>query len=164
MSKKLNLERTARNILPAGRKSPVIRWLILGLAAAVLIAAPQAAQATGITVTTTADSVVADASCSLREAILSANMDQAIGGCAAGSGADAITFDAGLVRPAIIRLTTAGANENAGLTGDLDLLGNLTISGDGPDAVIVDASGADRAFQVRPGARVRIEGVKGGQA
>ena len=53
------------------------------------------AEAAAITVTTAGDELNNSAPCSLREAIRSANTDLAIGGCAAGSGADTITVPSG---------------------------------------------------------------------
>ena len=44
--------------------------------------------ASTLIVTTTSDSLADDGACSLREAIIAANTDSAIGGCLAGSGAD----------------------------------------------------------------------------
>src|SRR4051812_15422391 len=56
---------------------------------------PQPAYASAIIVNTTADEFGSGASCSLREAIQSANTDTAFGGCTAGSGADVISLQAG---------------------------------------------------------------------
>ncbi len=57
-------------------------------------------------------------------------------------------------------LTIPGSNEDAALTGDLDITrGNLEIVGTGPD-VTIDAAGlGDRVFHVLPGAHVRLEGL-----
>lgn len=59
-----------------------------------LLLLPLSAKAATITVTTTADNELADGLCSLREAILSANNNDAVGGCTAGTaGFDTIAFN-----------------------------------------------------------------------
>jgi CSLREA domain-containing protein len=118
-----------------------------------------AAAAGVITVTTTADTIADDGFCSLREAIFAANTDQAVGGCAAGSGADTIDLSPALPSPTIFALTIPGANEDATLTGDLDIVGTLTVIGAGPDKTIVDGNGVDRVFHVLPGAHVTLSGM-----
>ncbi|MBI4259551.1 MAG: CSLREA domain-containing protein, partial [Actinobacteria bacterium] len=79
--------------------------------------------------------------CSLREAVIAANQDPA---------ADTIQVPAGTYD-----LTIAGAGEDASATGDLDMTLNVTITGDGPDATIVDAGGGaslgDRVLHVMAG-------------
>ena len=122
------------------------------------LAAPAYADAT-ITVTTTADGVVDDGDCGLREAVLSANTDASVGGCTAGNGADLIVFDAALARPALFALTEHGASEDGALTGDLDVASVLTIRGDGSDAIVIDGDGADRVFHVLAGGNLTLEGV-----
>jgi CSLREA domain-containing protein len=72
--------------------------------------------------------------CSLRAAILMAN---------AHAGADVVHLYAGT-----FELTIAGANEEAGLTGDLDVTGTVTIVGRGPELTIVDANAIDRVFDL----------------
>ncbi len=71
---------------------------------------------------------------SLREAILLAN---------ANPGEDQITIPAGTYRLAI-----AGANEDAGLTGDLDITDSVQISGAGIGATTINGAGLDRVFQI----------------
>ncbi|MBW7885936.1 MAG: S8 family serine peptidase, partial [Caldilineaceae bacterium] len=110
-----------------------------------------------ITVTIGDDSVADDQWCSLREAVLSANSDTAVGGCTAGSGGDTIVFDAALPRPLTIVLTRSGADEDAAQTGDLDLAGTLTI--DGASSVSIDGGAIDRVFEVLPGAHVTLLGL-----
>ena len=56
-------------------------------------------------------------------------------------------------------LTIPGRNENAGLTGDLDILKSMTIHGAGPGSTVVDAGGLDRVFQIASDATVAIDGV-----
>ncbi len=87
--------------------------------------------------------------CSLREAIIDAN---------ANGQADVITLG-----PGTHTLTIGGTGENACTTGDLDVSEVLTITGQGPEQTIIDASGifTDRVFDIRPGAgTVVISGVK----
>src|SRR4051812_41273456 len=79
-----------------------------GLATLFLALAPSVAHSATITVNTEADLLAAGGPCSLREAIQAANTDAASGGCAAGSGADAIQVPAGT-----FALTRPGAGENA---------------------------------------------------
>jgi uncharacterized repeat protein (TIGR01451 family)/CSLREA domain-containing protein len=123
-----------------------------------LLVIPARANST-ITVTTTSDVLVDDSECALREAIIAANTDSAVGGCTSGSGADTIEFSPALVRPAIFVLTTTGPNEDGALTGDLDISGTLTINGAGQDQIIVDGNQTDRAFEIRSGARVTVHGL-----
>lgn len=121
--------------------------------------APTRAAST-IMVTTTADTLDnTDGLCSLREAVIAANSDSAVGGCPSGSGVDTIQFNPALAYPATFVLTRSGANEDSSLTGDLDISGTLTISGSGASAIIVDGYGADRVFDIFPAARVTISGV-----
>ncbi|HHY58536.1 MAG TPA: S8 family serine peptidase [Chloroflexi bacterium] len=119
-----------------------------------------------IVVTGTGDVVAEDGVCTLREAILAANQDIAVGGCSAGGGGDTITFATALTRPLTITLTTAGANEDAALTGDLDITGTLTIDGMAAAAaatavpnIVIDGGGLDRIFDILPGAHVTIQGL-----
>jgi len=109
-----------------------------------------------ITVNTTADAVVDDAICSLREAVVAANTDSAFNGCAAGSGVDRIEFDMSLVQPVVITLTLAGLNEDNSMSGDLDIIEDVTIAGLGVGQTIIDGDGADRLFDIRPSAHVTI--------
>jgi CSLREA domain-containing protein len=85
------------------------------------------------------DELNLDADCSLREAIQAANIDAALSGCAAGSGADAITVPAG-----ILRLRRVGANEDNNSTGDLDILQDVTIRGAGGFLTVIDGNATDR--------------------
>ncbi len=96
----------------------------------------------------------AAASCTLRAAILEAN---------ALPGDDAIRLPAGLYV-----LTLAGSNEDAGATGDLDVLDNLSITGAGAASTIIDGNGSvmgDRVIHIR-GATVLMSSltIRGGDA
>jgi CSLREA domain-containing protein len=100
------------------------------LSLVLLLAPAVAALAATITVDTTADADVADADCSLREAIVAANTDAAYNGCAAGSGLDTVQFD--LTTPATITLTA----DLPEITADLGILGL------GVDELTIDGAGA----------------------
>jgi CSLREA domain-containing protein len=94
--------------------------VFLAALAAALVFLLRPASAAPFPVTKTADTNdgVCDADCSLREAIIAANL---------AVGADIITLP---VSP--YSLTIGGANENLAATGDLDITGDLTINGAGP--------------------------------
>lgn len=109
--------------------------------------------ATMISVTTTADELTVDGTCSLREAIRAANLDVAVDACPAGSGADTIVLPAGMYQ-----LSLGGRNDDAALSGDLDLAGSLSIVGDGAASTSIVGSG-DRVLDVLAGASVQISGV-----
>ena len=81
---------------------------------------------------------------SLRSAIMAAD---------AKGGSNKIIVPAGT-----FTLTIAGAGEDAGATGDLDISGNLTITGRGATNTIIDGNDMDRVIQVLAG-KVSISGV-----
>ncbi len=130
---------------------------------ALVLAIASRARAGTIVVTTTADDAAQGAigTCSLREAVIAANGDRAVDGCAAGSGADVIELPAGTYRLAI-----AGRGEDAAATGDLDIASDLTIRGAGSTATLVDAGGLDRVFHVVGDRNVVFESlaIEGGTA
>ncbi len=105
------------------------------------------AQAAVINVNGTADensASPANAVCTLREAVLSANTNTAVGGCAAGGGpSDTIVIPSGTYL-----LTIAGTGEGVGETGDLDLLDDTIIQGAGAGITIIDGNALDRVFHV----------------
>src|SRR5262249_31170840 len=72
--------------------------------------------------------------CTLRAAVMEAN---------AYPGGDAIILPAGT-----FPLTLAGAGEDAGATGDLDVTDSVDVSGAGVDVTVIDGFGADRIFDV----------------
>lgn len=87
------------------------------------------------TVTTTADVIDPnDGVLSLREAVLQAN---------ATNGTDQIVLSAGTYS-----LTREGRFEDAGLTGDLDIFGNVTLRGYGAGVTVIQANGLDRAIEL----------------
>jgi CSLREA domain-containing protein len=69
--------------------------LIIVTAFCLAIAAASARAGTTITVNTANDELNSDGDCSLREAIRAANLDTAVDGCPAGSGADIIQLPSG---------------------------------------------------------------------
>jgi len=121
-------------------------WVIAGILLLVcLIEVPFVFASTTITVDTTDDEFNTDGDCSLREAIHAADTDTAVDNCPAGNGNDTIILPAG-----IYTLTVAGASENHGLTGDLDIrtTDGLTIQGADVSNTIIDGGGIDRVFHV----------------
>ena len=67
--------------------------------------------------------------------------------------------DTVLLGPGLYALSLTGADEDAALTGDLDVTESLTIIGTGADTTIIDAAGLDRLFQVFAGASLNLSGV-----
>src|SRR3954451_8766592 len=92
---------------------------LLAVAALCMVALPGSALGATITVDTTADEVAPGGTCSLREAVISANTNAGVGGCpAGGTGTDSIVVPA---RTTHYVLAQAGDGEDASATGDLDL-------------------------------------------
>lgn len=102
------------------------------------------AEAATLTVTKTADTAdgVCDADCSLREAI-----NAAVSG-------DTVSVPAGTYTLAIV-----GANEDAGASGDLDVLVNLTIAGAGSGSTIIDGNDLDRVLDVAGAVDLDLQGL-----
>ena len=142
----------------------VVVALVLGMATV--------ARAATITVNSTADAVVNDGNCTLREAILAANRDRAVDACGAGSGPDVVVVPSGTYH------LTGAADEDAGLTGDLDITDDLELVGAGsgvtvatPTQILGPSRGGggwaipdqiDRVFDIDPGGAgisVRLSGV-----
>ncbi|MFN7953040.1 MAG: MopE-related protein [bacterium] len=118
----------------------------------------RSAVAATIVVTSTADDLASgpNGDCTLREAVLAANGDVAVDACPAGSGADVIEIPAGTYT-----LTLAGAGEDGGLTGDLDVTGDLVIAGAGRASTVIRAGvpgwvSVDRAIHVHGVGSVEI--------
>jgi hypothetical protein len=80
----------------------------------------------------------------LRSAIQAAN---------AKSNSDTIIVPAGT-----FKLTIPGANEDADLTGDLDINGKVTMKGTNAASTIIDGNNLDRVFQVLSG-KVQISNL-----
>jgi len=136
-------------------RTPALACAMVLLAASAVAAATFHVDDTGDAVDLTPGDGIcatAGAACTLRAAVQEAN---------ALAGEDRIRVPAGTYA-----LTIAGAFENAGAAGDLDLAGRLRIVGQGPEATIVDAGGLDRAIDVGPDARVTLVhlAVRGGKA
>src|SRR4051812_40779874 len=78
--------------------------------------------------------------CTLRKAIINANTDTAAyPQCASGSGIDTIVF----LSPMTVTFALGGINEDAGLTGDLDITESVIIDGGGST---IDGANLDRIF------------------
>jgi len=137
---------TTQTLAPLRPRQTRLCGVALLLAGMILFGGPGVAQAATITVDVTNDELNSDADCSLREAIQAANTDTAVSGCAAGSGADTITVPSGTYR-----LRRVGANENGNATGDLDVLGDVTILGAPGMLTVIDGNATDRVLHVRVG-------------
>jgi CSLREA domain-containing protein len=143
---------------PALPIKPIIVSLSLVLLA-VLSVDLRPARAATITVTTTIDEINSDGDCSLREAIRAANINAPVDACTAGNGPDTIQLPAG-----IYILTIAGAGENAGLTGDLDITDELTIQGAGKVDTVISGNGLDRVFHILAPTQISDLTVGGGDS
>jgi CSLREA domain-containing protein len=133
------------------------RALRRATALAFVVGIATGARGTTIPVDATADSLAVDGNCTLREAIIAANTDTAVDACPAGSGADVVVVPAGTYT-----LTLTGADEDAAASGDLDITGDLELSGAGAAVTIIDGNFTDRVLDVDPGGAgltVRVSGV-----
>jgi CSLREA domain-containing protein len=124
--------------------------LFICLVGALVGTTPAHANGTTITVNTTADVIGDDGLCSLREAVIAANLDTASGTqpgeCPAGSGADTIIVPSGTY---ILTLANpGGVPEDSALSGDLDIGNSVTISGTNAAGTIIDGNGLDRVVDV----------------
>ncbi len=135
---------------------PLSLFLALMLVVSMLWAIPpRVARAATFTVNSTVDAVdanpgdgvcaTATGECTLRAAIMEAN---------ALPGDDTITLPAGTYT-----LSIAGAGEDAGATGDLDISSNLTITGADASTTVIEAEGIDRVLNVIGSIPVNISGV-----
>ena len=135
---------------------PIFLSFLLALTLSTLwVFQPREALAANLVVNSVADAVDQDpgngicdtgnGSCTLRAAVMEAN---------ALAGADTIVLPAGIYILAIAATKHAGAAE-----GDLDIIDELTITGAGAAATIVDGGGIDRVFKLLPEATVEISGV-----
>ncbi|TQV88064.1 beta strand repeat-containing protein [Aliikangiella coralliicola] len=108
--------------------------LALAVSQALLVGSTEAAT---ITVTSTDDTTVDDAVCTLREAIISANNDDnsAEDDCAAGSGDDTIVFDNSLSGSTVtLASNLTRITENTAIDGDIDGDNTPDITIDGDDS------------------------------
>jgi len=83
--------------------------------------------------------------CTLREAVIAANSNP---------NHSIIVFGVN----GTFSLTNGGTDDSA-TTGDLDLLTDITILGNGAALTIIDGAGVDRVFQIKSGANVLIQNV-----
>jgi CSLREA domain-containing protein len=123
------------------------RLLAVLLAILTLVRAPVPAHAASITVTTTADSLVLDGKCSLREAIIAVNTQAAVDTCD-GAGSTRIDLPAGTY---LLSLDAPSPVEDTPSIFDLDVSHDLTIIGAGEQATIIDANNLDRVLEVITG-------------
>src|SRR5688500_1151504 len=119
--------------------------LILVLSLASL---PGVAQAATLQVETTADAVVADGDCSLREAIDATNQTTLHADCPDTSTDGFGTNDRILLPAGTYTLTISGAGNNTNATGDLDVLRDLTITGTGNPTINQLFAADDRILHV----------------
>jgi len=132
---------------PAGRAWRSILAAALLLAAGLLAPAAPAHAAGTITVNTTADEYGAGATCSLREAVRTANDGANFGGCAL-SGTQPFTIN---LPAGTFQLTIAGANNDNNATGDLDILVSGTaLVGAGAASTIIRQTTNDRVIDFNP--------------
>ena len=130
----------------------------IGAIAALALALPATGEAATIAVNVQIDEYGGGTgTCSLREAVTSANADANFGGCAGAGpyGTDAITLPAGE-----IRFMHPGAGEDLNATGDIDIRSPLSIAYTGADRAVIDANGQDRAFDIDSPAPVSITNVQ----
>lgn len=107
-----------------------------------------------IVVTTTADGVLPDGFCSLREAIDAANSDTPIDTCDAAVGPDVIELSGDT-----FVLEVPGAAEDLNVSGDFDVLDDLVVRGSGASQTVIDAGGLDRAFHVHEGVSLSLRNL-----
>jgi CSLREA domain-containing protein len=107
-----------------------------------------------IVVTTTLDDVTTNGLCSLREALQAARRRAAVDACPAGADEATIVLPAGTYT-----LDRAGADEDAGLTGDLDIAGSVTLQGAGAETTIIDGNRLDRVLDVLSGSTLRLSRI-----
>lgn len=124
------------------------------LAVVLLVPAQRVFASTAIRVDTVADSLAADGHCALREAILAANAGTSVDVCHGGRGTTAIELPAGHYT-----LSITGRDEDAGLSGDLDVTGRVSLEGAGAGRSVIDANGIDRVIDVAAAGRLSIAQV-----
>jgi CSLREA domain-containing protein len=120
----------------------------LGALLAYVLLAVTSINAATIGVDTTDDDVTVNGNCTLREAIIAANTNAAVDGCAAGEASpvtDLVNVPAGTYN---LTLQVAASSEHASLEGDLDILEQVEIAGAGMDLTVIDGQAAERVFHV----------------
>jgi CSLREA domain-containing protein len=98
-----------------------------------------------IMVTTTDDELNADGDCSLREAVMAVSTEAPVDACAGSPGGRNV-----MLQPVEYRLTIPGAGEDAGATGDLDVLRPLQINVLAGGLATIDGGGLDRVLDLHP--------------
>lgn len=130
------------------------------LAGLLLVLAAPAAYAETITVNAFDDRPDASAADGLCDADLETPGEQCTLRAAIQHSNQTPEADTIVVPPGTYKLTIKGNEENAAATGDLDILGTVTVQGADAATTIVDAAKAkDRAFDVRFGAVATISGL-----
>lgn len=135
-----------------GMDAGAVRWIsravLPAIAALVCLALPAVVRAATITPNTLADdydAVTPDGSCSLREAVQSAEESTNFGGCVAGgayTGADTIELNPGSY---VLTILPTGSNNLS--SGDLNVgATDLAIAGPASGMATIDGFGADRVF------------------
>ncbi len=110
-----------------------------------------------IAVDSTVDVLAIDGSCTLREAVVAANTNSAVDTCAAGDvmpTVDVIDLPAGLYQMAIAPVLPDDAEH-----GDLDLVEDVIVQGQGKELSIIDGGGLDRIFEVQSGVTAVVNDV-----
>lgn len=145
------------------RPSAFVRFIAACVFAACAVGLAPAAQAVEIQVEILTDSLAQPPApvsnvCTLRKAVNNANDNLATyPQCQAGEAnpvVDSIVFN--VSGPIVFVL--AGANEEGGETGDLDVTDNLIITGH-PDGTTIDAADLDRVFHVHPGVTLTLRNI-----
>lgn len=127
-----------------------IRSLALLAFVACAAAFTSSARANTITVNGLGDTLSNNGVCTIREAVINANNDAATwADCAASSGADVINLPAGTITLSLPNAPSSFTAEEFAMTGDLDILGSLTINGD-PAGTTIDGAQLDRIFDINP--------------
>lgn len=150
--------------LPPGARLPLFARFVVAVSFAVCLAAlAPAARAVEIQVEVLSDSLAQPPAmganvCTLRKAVNNASDNAATyPQCQAGEAnpvVDSIVFNV----PGSIVFALAGANEEGGETGDLDVTDNLIITGH-PDGTTIDGNDLDRVFHVHPGVTLTLRNL-----
>lgn len=135
-------------------------WLVIG-GGLPATAAVAASSTPPLKVTTMVDKISKRGGCSLREAVLAVNSQTRVGGCRAPKGSTTI-----LIPEGTYQLGIAGRQEDAGRTGDLDVMTSMKIIGQGNATTGVDAAGLDRVLDIHGAVQVTIKAlsVYGGES
>ena len=112
------------------------------------------------------DELNADGDCSLREAVQSARLNNAVSGCKKGEGA---SRDSVVLKDETYTLSITSTNEGLNANGDLDVTGGgpLTVKGEGTADTIIGQVEDDRIFDVTsPSSDLKLQKVwlNGGDA